>query len=1321
MKPLVHTIVWLLEVAVALLFFILVIAALIPWFLSFDGTRAILLGAIGRASHRQICIEEASFTWFGEQYVKGLSIEDGVRRATFRCEEIATEASLWQILFGSHDIGNLRVSSPYLGLQTEESLPEAVSAISKPPVLHAGPSSPSSLSLGADFCSLNANIAGLFSGNINIVGGTLEVSGPHIDTIFLSSISAEATLKKPQTGELLSFSFQGETSQKSGTGETKGNFRFNGKISPCEIQNGAKSASLALQGEVTRFPVLGLDQMLSLGRPQMRGMLVTLLGSTMDLTTTVLLRGDKGEFDLNLSSPQAKATFNAASENGQIVLRSPSRCFLALTPFLTASLFSNTFLSDLRISSSPQMLLTIDTLAIPLQETIIDWPQLKMKAHLQITNAIASSPTLPKTFKLAELQATVTTENLTEEMLIDATASLQYAEDSSALASVMQISSPLDSPAFQSGTLSAEHFPTVFIDHLLLKDGDFADLLGPAIDLRIGLEQTDNLPVATIYLFSPRIAVEEAVVAFKPQIQLQKPFKILFTPDASWLEGLLPGTTTRPVLITVNDFSMGDSLSTMALHLESGAEVLSINGYTVLHPTVLLDIMGLDKIAIDLQAEGISGTMHLSYDDQKHILSSKENSAFRVRMEPSSWEAFSSYLGKPTALISPASLSLEIQPFAVSTKTNIVDRLALAGTLQITDFALTGLNKPDSRFALQDVSFKWRLNKDKGEIAAHGGGKITGTTDVWSSFQIETLIQKLSSGAGPMTPDIVCKFAADALDTTALDPWVDTAHSLAPLLGFPLSLKVDVTQKAGSSAMSVQAKSDRLQLECGVARERDRLVLRSSKKPAYCNWTVFPEGFAVGADLWQKIYNEKMQKMPLALSKPCPITLRIDTLDLPLVANSFRFAPDALSQALFSGSLSIERLPFVETDTQNQLVLQHVECQVERRNLKSPLQFHLRSAVEAAKPGLADLKGFIRYPNSDNDNQHHVKVDANFQNIPASLPDLAAVLAGLNPHTFETIFGPALTGSMQADIEAKSGPLLVNVNTPSTRLAFNGYFNKGVLTLQEPLVAQVTMTKDFSRTLLEQANPLSLDVVTSEGPMTLTVDKEGFSFPLFPYNLSAAVIPHARIDLGKITCHNKGNLNDLLGLLKLAQFSRDKDLKLWFAPMDISLKDGVIDCQRTEILLADKFDIATWGKIDLNQDRVKAVLGLTAQALKEAFGIANLPSDYVLQLPMKGRIGHVKIDSKKATAKIALLLGVQKGAGLIGGSKGAIVGGLLGGGLAKLPDAGKPVPPAKHPFPWEQGGQGSSGQKPALSKKKRKAAIKPGKDKPLKQLLKLMR
>jgi hypothetical protein len=234
--------------------------------------------------------------------------------------------------------------------------------------------------------------------------------------------------------------------------------------------------------------------------------------------------------------------------------------------------------------------------------------------------------------------------------------------------------------------------------------------------------------------------------------------------------------------------------------------------------------------------------------------------------------------------------------------------------------------------------------------------------------------------------------------------------------------------------------------------------------------------------------------------------------------------------------------------------------------------------------------------------------------------------------------------------------------------------------------------------------------------MTLNVENQGFSLPLLPWNIEKANIAHMRIEVGKLVCRNQGNIHTALGLLKLGQFSNSKDLRLWFAPMDLSLSGGVIQCERTEILVADSIEIATWGEVSLPKNQVDAVLGLTAQALSKAFGITGMPENYVLQIPMRGPIDDVEIDTKKATAKVALLLAAQNASSagnLFGGQTGGIVGGIIGQ-LAKLPDINSSAPPAKHPFPWEQ--NSPSPQAP----KKRKNAIRPG-DKPLKQLLKLLK
>ena len=102
----------------------------------------------------------------------------------------------------------------------------------------------------------------------------------------------------------------------------------------------------------------------------------------------------------------------------------------------------------------------------------------------------------------------------------------------------------------------------------------------------------------------------------------------------------------------------------------------------------------------------------------------------------------------------------------------------------------------------------------------------------------------------------------------------------------------------------------------------------------------------------------------------------------------------------------------------------------------------------------------------------------------------------------------------------------------------------GLLHLNDAFRMQITLTPDLSRALLNTVNPLSLSAISAQAPITLEIPAQGFSYPIHPSNVSQINIPSGRLDLGKLYCHNEGNVNIALGLLKLKQFSQNQDLEL---------------------------------------------------------------------------------------------------------------------------------------------------------------------------------
>lgn len=350
--------------------------------------------------------------------------------------------------------------------------------------------------------------------------------------------------------------------------------------------------------------------------------------------------------------------------------------------------------------------------------------------------------------------------------------------------------------------------------------------------------------------------------------------------------------------------------------------------------------------------------------------------------------------------------------------------------------------------------------------------------------------------------------------------------------------------------------------------------------------------------------------------------------------------------------------------------------------------------------------------------ERELDISLKAQKFPPVFLNLITTLAMQQDLQLTNLFGTSVALEATLSLQNASGPLSLSLHSPKARLSAKGSIKQGILQLSEPLHAQAHLTPALAALLFEETNPLLLSDLRAEAPLTLEIPAEGVSIPLFPYNPAQLSIPKARIELGQVTAANAGNLNVTLGLLK-SSLSKSKELKLWFTPIDLHIMRGIVDIERTEILVDNSLEVCTWGRVDLIKERVDMVLGLTAQCLKKAFGIKDLKSDYVLQLPMTGPLNNVKLDTGKATAKITALLLWQKSnlAGALGGGlPGAIVGELVGK-LATLPDKDSHAPAAKRPFPWDKQQKTSSKEEDEEKEKSHKVRIRK-EDDPIKQLLK---
>ena len=145
-------------------------------------------------------------------------------------------------------------------------------------------------------------------------------------------------------------------------------------------------------------------------------------------------------------------------------------------------------------------------------------------------------------------------------------------------------------------------------------------------------------------------------------------------------------------------------------------------------------------------------------------------------------------------------------------------------------------------------------------------------------------------------------------------------------------------------------------------------------------------------------------------------------------------------------------------------------------------------------------------------------------------------------------------------------------------------------------------------------------------------------------------------------------------LLNVLKAENPQEVEVWATPMYLSMDKGTLSVYRMDMLVMERYPIATWGKIHFANDKVNMVLGLSPVALAQSLGISGLPKDYMLQIPIKGSTSNTKIDSAKVMSRIGALLAQSSG-----GPEGLVLGTVLDIANGKEP---KIPPPTTDPLPW---------------------------------------
>lgn len=260
------------------------------------------------------------------------------------------------------------------------------------------------------------------------------------------------------------------------------------------------------------------------------------------------------------------------------------------------------------------------------------------------------------------------------------------------------------------------------------------------------------------------------------------------------------------------------------------------------------------------------------------------------------------------------------------------------------------------------------------------------------------------------------------------------------------------------------------------------------------------------------------------------------------------------------------------------------------------------------------------------------------------------------------IFGQSFNARFYYSKEAAE----LEIASNQANLSFFGKIEDGNIKLKKPLQARFNLTADLSKAIMEKT---SFDLISMQDPVKIWVSPEGVSIPLHDLSLKNINIPVGYVDIGRAVFLDKDNLAQILSLLNY-QPKKKNTIPIWVQSAPFHLQNGILKLQRTEFLLDNRYEFATWGIIDFNKQNGYASIyvGVTSQALKQLYDFKNLPSSYVLLIPLKGYLENVEVQKKEPAKQLALLLAREMHP----------IGGLVPPDLTNSVE----IPAPRKPFPW---------------------------------------
>ncbi len=1021
----------------------------------------------------------------------------------------------------------------------------------------------------------------------------------------------------------------------------------------------APTSYLQLNAQLTNLPTEGFDHLLHLYNPKLDGIVSPWLGDSLNLGSQVSIIKGKSNLNITASAPNLDLNFSGRIVQNEFFLDDASICNLKISPPFIQAL-AQIWDLDTSISKTSVASIHLDRLSLPLDFKNFNLSALSCNAQFSLGEMEFSKGCALEDLKIHQINGIIDTFDIGENVTFHIKGIAEDHENPILVKADGQISKLMNLQESKGidqlqGDFQVElkDMPSAFLTYFSKNNALYNEILGPTTHLNLKFNGSPSVGLLTLNLNSSRLDVPEAIFELrnKKELTLSQTSYLNYRLNPSLSKLFLNSKLTllHPLEIQgkikklniylskgqreLSDIDMKFNLNTFETSFENSKPI------RIQETKIFISKNDDDKVETkayftalfpeEFERNLLGNTFNLSlvfksfslFSDQssREVLGFAKGERFSTDFEGLIDSDNNLHLTKASNIhLFPFSMNLKgvdfsskkpldvkIEPCTLSLKDLDFNKVKIKGALQGSELCVAQNNAsytfkdftlPFEYFGF-DRFLDFSLNSENKKIS------LTGTLTQFQlqdpsffDFHIQGKVKKASSNLFQL-------IQGASLDYSAL-------------LGDSFDFNIDTKgQRRGQfkTRVSYLFSSPKLKSH-GEFTLDEELFLND---PISIEYLLTPENYAYLSQHFPKIKDSSLK-----LLEPAEFKVSLNRLHKKTVP--LKALPDA-----FEGEISIEQIV-----TQNG-ELHHFEGHFETPNLKEilKLDIHAHTLLKNNEPGELSFKAdFIELMQAPHLNGyftcklHYFPTDL-FHDLAHPFSKTLANMA--------TSMGPVFNLNSSLKIVEGVGPLKLELQSNHLKTALDISFEKDHITLNEDVEIELKLSPELSSNWLSRVNPLLLSALHSEAPLLLSIEKEGFSLPIAPFQIKELEIPTAELKLGQLTLKESAHLNQLFALFNEKPTS--SQLKSWFTPCHFSIKKGSLHLDPSHFQIAERFHLAVWGDWDFTYNHNAFFLGLPAPTLKTEFGLSALPEHYVFQIPFQNINGNLQADWKLALNQLNIL------------------------------------------------------------------------------------